>query len=104
MAIDASAQIESVRRDNEAEAFVITIATRNSTKIARYRLEVMLADSGRLLSIFFFDAPPHDVIKLPYAALQSSSVADRPLRFVLYGLDGQDRTITTASSAVVRIP
>ncbi len=101
MAIEASAQIESVRHDTETEAFVITITTRNSAKIARYRLEVMLADSGRLLSIFFFDAPPHDVIQLPYAALQNSNTADRPLRFVLYGLDGQDRAITTASGAVI---
>lgn len=101
LAIDASAQIESVRQDSEKEAFVITITTQNSAKIARYRLEVMLADTGRLLSIFFFDVPPHDVIQLPYAALQSSSIGDRPLRFILYGLNEQDRAITAASGAVI---
>jgi hypothetical protein len=101
IAIEASAQIESVRHDSEKEVFVIAVATRNSAKIARYRLEVALASGGKLLGIFFFDAPPHNVIQLPYAALSSSSTADRALQFTLYGLDGQDRTITLASGAVI---
>lgn len=100
MAAETSAQIESVRQDSEQEAFVITIATQNSAKIARYRLEVALVNDGylRLIGIFFFDAPPHELIKVPYAALPSSSIGDRPLRFVLYGLNAQDDVITASSS------